>query len=68
MPTSINPHDGFLLILTRLQLGLLNEDVANRFDIAITHKVIIYFCNLDKIIEQVVKKFSCLVGWGSNTR
>ena len=43
----------------RLQLGLLNEDIAGRFDI-IAHKILISFYNLDKIIEQVVKKFSCL--------
>ena len=33
MSTSLNPHDEFLLTLTLLQLGLLNEDVADRFDI-----------------------------------
>ena len=33
MSTSLNPHDEFLLTLTLLQLALLNEDVADRFDI-----------------------------------
>ena len=36
MPTSLNPHDEFLLTLLRLRLGLLNEDVADRFDISPT--------------------------------
>ena len=29
-PTSLNPHDEFLLTLMRLRLGLLNEDIADR--------------------------------------
>ena len=33
MSTSLNPHVEFLLTLTLFQLGLLNEDVADRFDI-----------------------------------
>ena len=34
MPTSLNPGDEFLLTLMRLRLGLLNEDVADGFDIS----------------------------------
>ena len=34
MATSLNPHDEFILKLMRLRLGLLNEDVADRFDIS----------------------------------
>ena len=37
MPTSLNPHVKFLLALMRLRLGLLNEDVADRFDILPTN-------------------------------
>ena len=33
MPTSLNPHDEFLLTLMRLRLRLLNEDVADRFSL-----------------------------------
>ena len=33
MPTSLNPHDEFLLTLIRLRLRLLNEDVAGRFSL-----------------------------------
>ena len=58
MPTSLNSHDEFLLTLMRLQLGLLNEPCRSlRY---ITHKILIHFYNLDKIIGQAVKKSSCL--------
>ena len=36
MTTSLNLHDEFLLTLMRLRLGLLNEDVADCFDISPT--------------------------------
>ena len=34
MLTSLNPDDEFLLTLMRLRLGLLNEGVADGFDIS----------------------------------
>ena len=34
MPTSLNPHDEFLLTLMQLRLRLLNEDVADGLDIS----------------------------------
>ena len=67
MPTSLNPHDEFLLTLIRLRLGLLNEDVADRFDISPTDSSFIFY-NVDKIFEQVVKTFSCLVALRNNSR
>ena len=67
MPTSLNPHVKFLLALMRLLLGLLNEDVADRFDILPTKSSFMFF-NLDKIIEQFLKIFSCLVASRSNSR
>ena len=36
MPTSLNPHDEFLLTLMQLPLGLLNEDIVHCFDISPT--------------------------------
>ena len=70
MPTSLNPHDDFFFILMRLRLGLLNKEVADRFDISPTKSSNnkSYFYNLDKTIEQVLKKFSCLVVLKSNSR
>ena len=54
----------------RLRLGLLNKEVADRFDISPTKSSNnkSYFYNLDKTIEQVLKKFSCLVVLKSNSR
>ena len=64
MPKSLKSNDEFLLILLWLWLGLLKEGIADRFIISPT----IYFYNLDKIIEQVVKKFCCQVASRSNSR
>ena len=36
VPASLNPHGEFLLTLIRLRLWLLNEDVADGFDISPT--------------------------------
>ena len=42
MPISLNPHVKFLLTLMRVRLGLLNEDVADRFDILPTKSSFIF--------------------------
>ena len=55
---TLNLHDEFLLILMILWIGLLNEGCRSFRYIA--HKILIYFYNLGKITEQVVKKISCL--------
>ena len=58
MPTSLNPHDEFLLTLMRLQLGLLN-DVADRFDISPTKSSFI-FTTWIKLLSKLLKN---LVVW-----
>ena len=42
MPTSLNPHDEFLLTLMRLKLRLSNEGIADRFDISPTESSFIF--------------------------
>ena len=59
MPTSLNPHDEFLLTLMRLRLGLFNEDVADRFNISPTKSSFI-FITLIKLLSKLLKK---LVAW-----
>ena len=56
MPTSLNPHDEFLLTLMRLRLGPLN-DVADRFDISPTKSSLIFTTwikLLSKLLEYLV--------------
>ena len=59
MPTSLNPHDEFLLTLMRLRLGLLNEEVADRFDISPTKSSFI-FTTWIKLLSKLLKN---LVAW-----
>ena len=42
MPTVLNPHAKILLTLMRLWLGLLNEDVADRFKMSPTKYVYLF--------------------------
>ena len=67
MTTSLNHHDEFLLTLIRLRLRMLHEDPADHFDISPTKSLFIFY-NLDEIIEQDVKKISCLATSRSNSR
>ena len=59
MTTSLNPDDEFLLTLMRLQLGLLNENVAERFDILPT-KPSFSFTTWIKLLSKLLKN---LVAW-----
>ena len=59
MSASLNPHDEFLLTLTRLRLGLLNEDVADRFDI-LPAKSSFIFTTWIKLLNKLLKN---LVAW-----
>ena len=59
MLTSLNPHDEFLLALMRLRLRLLNEDVADRFDI-LPAKSSITFATWIKLLSKLLKN---LVAW-----
>ena len=59
MPTPLNSHDEFLLTLIRLRLGLLNEDVADRFHISLTKSSFI-FTTWIKLLSKLLKK---LVAW-----
>ena len=59
MTTSLNPDDEFLLTLMRLQLGLLNENVAERFDILPT-KSSFSFTTWIKLFSKLLKN---LVAW-----
>ena len=59
MLTSLNPHDEFLLTLMRLRLRLLNEDVADRFDI-LRAKSSITFATWIKLLSKLLKN---LVAW-----
>ena len=62
MSTSLNPHDEFLLTLTRLRLGLLNEDVADRFDI-LPAKSSFIFTTWIKLLSKLLKiLFAWLLG------
>ena len=54
MSTSLNSYDEFLLILMRLRLGLLNEDVADRFDISSTKSSFI-FATWIKLLSKLLK-------------
>ena len=56
---SLNPHDEFLLTLLQLRLGLLNEDVADRFDISPT-KSSFTFTTWIKLLSKLLKN---LVAW-----
>ena len=58
MPTSLNPDDEFLLTLMQIQLGLLNEDIADRFDISPTKSFI--FTSWIKLLRKLLKN---LVAW-----
>ena len=59
MPTSLNPHDEFLLTLTRLRMGQLNEDAVDRFDISPTKSSFI-FTTWIKLLSKLLKN---LVAW-----
>ena len=59
MPTSLNPHDEFFLTLIRLRLGLLNEDVADRFDMSPTKSSFIFLTWI-KLLSKLLKN---LVSW-----
>ena len=59
MPTSLNPHDEFLLTLMRLRLGLLNQDVVDSFDILPTESSFICI-TLIKLLSKLLKN---LVAW-----
>ena len=59
MLTSLNPHDEFFLTLMRLRLRLLNEDVADRFDI-LPAKSSISFATWIKLLNKLLKN---LVAW-----
>ena len=59
MLTSLNPHDEFFLTLMRLRLRLLNEDVADRFDI-LPAKSSITFATWIKLLNKLLKN---LVAW-----
>ena len=59
MLTSLNPHDEFLLTLMRLWLRLLNEDVADRFDI-LPAKSSLTFATWIKLLSKLLKN---LVAW-----
>ena len=62
MSTSLNPHDEFLLILTRLWLELLNEDVADCFDI-LPAKSSFIFTTWIKLLNKLLKNlFAWLLG------
>ena len=68
MPTSWNPYDEFLLYnINAITIAAVEwrRCTSLRY---ITHKILIYFFNLNKIIEQVGKKFSCLVASRSISR
>ena len=62
--TLLNPQDEFLLTLMLLQLGLLNEDVADRFDISPTKSLFI-FSTWIKLLSKLLKN---LVGSRGNSR
>ena len=59
MWTLLNPHDEILLTVMRLQLRLLNEDVANCFDISPT-KFSLIFTTWIKLWRKLSKD---LVAW-----
>ena len=59
MPTSLNPNNEFLLTLMRLRFGLLNEDVADRFDTSPT-KPLFIFITWIKLLSKLLKN---LVAW-----
>ena len=54
MPTSLNPHDEFLLTLMLLKLRLLNEGIADRFDISPTESSFI-FTTWIKLLSKLLK-------------
>ena len=57
IPTSLNPHDEFFSTLMRLRLELLNEDVADCFDISPTKSSFIFttWINLlSKLLKSLV--------------
>ena len=57
--TSLNPYDEFFLTLIRLRLGLLNEDVADRFDMSPTKSSFIFLTWI-KLLSKLLKN---LVSW-----
>ena len=60
MPTPLNPHDEFLLTLMRLRLGLLSEDVADRFHISITKSSFIFTTQIKSLRKLLRKLVACL--------
>ena len=59
MPAPLNPHDEFLLALTQLRLGLLNEEVGDCFDMSPTKPSFI-FTTWIKLLSKLLKN---LVAW-----
>ena len=59
MPTSLNPHDEFLLTLMQLRLRLLNENVGDRFDIS-SKKSSFIFTTWITLLSKLLKN---LVAW-----
>ena len=59
MLTSLNPHDEFFLTLMRLQLVLLNKDLADRFDISPTLSSFV-FTSWIKLFSKLLKN---LIAW-----
>ena len=59
MPTSLNPYDEFFLTLIQLRLGLLNENVADRFDMSPTKSSFIFLTWI-KLLSKLLKN---LVSW-----
>ena len=54
MPTSFNIDDEFLLTLVRLRMGLLNEDIPDRFDTS-SAKGSFVFTTQIKLLNKLLK-------------
>ena len=54
MPKSFNIDDEFLLTLVRLRMGLLNEDIPDRFDIS-SAKGSFVFTTQIKLLNKLLK-------------
>ena len=68
-PKKLSQRDEFLLTLMRLRLGLLNEDLAERFGWSFTNNLLINIYNMDQTFKQSLgQSVDCMASEGIHKR